>query len=55
VHGRLGYWGRGKTRVATTLTNDAKLYVDLETKHFLIVYGGKFGAWCWYKTIALLE
>ncbi|XP_019053872.1 PREDICTED: putative methylesterase 11, chloroplastic [Nelumbo nucifera] len=28
---------------------------DLETKHFVLVHGGGFGAWCWYKTIAHLE
>ena len=28
---------------------------ELETKHFVLVHGGGFGAWCWYKTIALLE
>ncbi|KAL4184575.1 hypothetical protein AMTRI_Chr10g226260 [Amborella trichopoda] len=28
---------------------------DLETNHFLLVHGGGFGAWCWYKTITLLE
>lgn len=28
---------------------------DLETNHFVLVHGGGFGAWCWYKTIALLE
>ncbi|XP_051141380.1 putative methylesterase 11, chloroplastic [Andrographis paniculata] len=28
---------------------------DLESKHFVLVHGGGFGAWCWYKTIALLE
>ncbi|KAF8012864.1 hypothetical protein BT93_I0890 [Corymbia citriodora subsp. variegata] len=28
---------------------------DLETDHFVLVHGGGFGAWCWYKTIALLE
>lgn len=27
----------------------------LETTHFVFVHGGGFGAWCWYKTIALLE
>ncbi|XP_026386483.1 putative methylesterase 11, chloroplastic [Papaver somniferum] len=27
---------------------------DLETKHFVLVHGGGFGAWCWYKTITLL-
>lgn len=28
---------------------------DLETNQFVLVHGGGFGAWCWYKTIALLE
>ncbi|CAN6470206.1 unnamed protein product [Victoria cruziana] len=28
---------------------------DLETSNFVLVHGGGFGAWCWYKTIALLE
>ena len=27
----------------------------METTHFVLVHGGGFGAWCWYKTIALLE
>ncbi|GLT68425.1 hypothetical protein SLA2020_406580 [Shorea laevis] len=27
----------------------------LETKRFVLVHGGGFGAWCWYKTITLLE
>ncbi|KAF9618237.1 hypothetical protein IFM89_000872, partial [Coptis chinensis] len=28
---------------------------ELETNRFVLVHGGGFGAWCWYKTIALLE
>lgn len=28
---------------------------ELETNKFVLVHGGGFGAWCWYKTIALLE
>ncbi|KAL6988929.1 putative methylesterase 11, chloroplastic [Sarracenia purpurea var. burkii] len=36
------------------LIMDVKLD-DLETNHFVLVHGGGFGAWCWYKTIALLE
>ncbi|KAJ6795392.1 putative methylesterase 11, chloroplastic [Iris pallida] len=28
---------------------------DLETNHFVLVHGGGFGAWCWYKSIALLR
>ncbi|KAB1206790.1 putative methylesterase 13, chloroplastic [Morella rubra] len=27
----------------------------LETNHFVLVHGGGFGAWCWYKIITLLE
>ncbi|KAJ4707282.1 Methyl esterase [Melia azedarach] len=36
------------------VNRDVKLD-DLETNHFVLVHGGGFGAWCWYKTIALLE
>lgn len=25
------------------------------TKKFILIHGEGFGAWCWYKTIALLE
>ncbi|KAK7295475.1 hypothetical protein RJT34_18384 [Clitoria ternatea] len=28
---------------------------DLETNNIVLVHGGGFGAWCWYKSIALLE
>ncbi|KAK8604303.1 hypothetical protein V6N13_099249 [Hibiscus sabdariffa] len=28
---------------------------NLETNHFVLVHGGGFGAWCWYKTMTLLE
>ncbi|KAK1422151.1 hypothetical protein QVD17_25072 [Tagetes erecta] len=29
---------------------------ELEVKHGVLVHGGGgFGAWCWYKTIELLE
>ncbi|XVF43248.1 hypothetical protein PTKIN_Ptkin02bG0024900 [Pterospermum kingtungense] len=27
----------------------------VETDHFVLVHGGGFGAWCWYKTMTLLE
>ncbi|XP_016477736.1 putative methylesterase 11, chloroplastic [Nicotiana tabacum] len=38
------------------LVSNQELKVDdLETNHFVLVHGGGFGAWCWYKTIALLE
>ncbi|KAM0922356.1 hypothetical protein ACQ4PT_006281 [Festuca glaucescens] len=28
---------------------------DLETNVIVLVHGGGFGAWCWYKTMSLLE
>ncbi|KAJ9147512.1 hypothetical protein P3X46_029666 [Hevea brasiliensis] len=38
------------------LVNQQDIKLDeLETNHFVLVHGGGFGAWCWYKTIALLE
>ncbi|PKI65342.1 hypothetical protein CRG98_014267, partial [Punica granatum] len=37
------------------LVNQDLQIADLETSHFVLVHGGGFGAWCWYKTIALLE
>ncbi|XP_016497307.2 putative methylesterase 11, chloroplastic [Nicotiana tabacum] len=37
------------------LVNKELTIDDLETNHFVLVHGGGFGAWCWYKTIALLE
>ncbi|KAL1322840.1 hypothetical protein HN51_067846 [Arachis hypogaea] len=37
------------------LVNQGIKVDDLETNHFVLVHGGGFGAWCWYKTIALLE
>ncbi|EPS63353.1 hypothetical protein M569_11432, partial [Genlisea aurea] len=37
------------------LVNQDVMVDKLETNHFVLVHGGGFGAWCWYKTIALLE
>ncbi|XP_020591192.1 putative methylesterase 11, chloroplastic [Phalaenopsis equestris] len=37
------------------LVNQKAKIEDLETSHFVLVHGGGFGAWCWYKTIALLQ
>ncbi|RID74758.1 hypothetical protein BRARA_B01844 [Brassica rapa] len=35
---------------------DKELKVEgADTKRFVLVHGGGFGAWCWYKTITLLE
>ncbi|XP_035845488.1 putative methylesterase 12, chloroplastic [Helianthus annuus] len=33
----------------------AKFLENLETKNIVLIHGEGFGAWCWYKTIALLE
>jgi alpha-beta hydrolase superfamily lysophospholipase len=34
---------------------DGVAKASIETKHFVLVHGGGLGAWCWYKSIALLE
>ncbi|XP_059445202.1 putative methylesterase 11, chloroplastic isoform X1 [Corylus avellana] len=36
------------------LNQDVKIE-GLETNRLVLVHGGGFGAWCWYKTITLLE
>lgn len=28
---------------------------NIETRKFVLVHGEGFGAWCWYKTISLIE
>ncbi|MCD7461572.1 hypothetical protein HAX54_046492 [Datura stramonium] len=28
---------------------------EVKNKHFVLVHGGGFGAWCWYKTTTLLK
>eukprot|EP00250_Pteridium_aquilinum_P029781 c40113_g1_i1 orf=1005-2072(+) len=37
------------------LLNKIKENSNLDAKKFVLVHGGGFGAWCWYKLIALLE
>ncbi|XP_010066830.2 putative methylesterase 11, chloroplastic [Eucalyptus grandis] len=37
------------------LAEEASEADGVETKHFVLVHGGGYGAWCWYKTIALLR
>ncbi|KZV45616.1 hypothetical protein F511_02276 [Dorcoceras hygrometricum] len=52
---------RSSNARARSLTHDSLAHNvfnqldDLETRHFVLVHGGSFGAWCWYKTIAFLE
>ncbi|VFQ69870.1 unnamed protein product [Cuscuta campestris] len=33
----------------------AEFLESIKTKRFVLIHGEGFGAWCWYKTIALLE
>ncbi|KAK1423359.1 hypothetical protein QVD17_18658 [Tagetes erecta] len=37
------------------IVNQEVKHDELETSHIVLVHGGGFGAWCWYKTIALLQ
>ncbi|WJX36382.1 Putative methylesterase 12, chloroplastic [Trifolium repens] len=34
---------------------DPELLENIKTKKFVLIHGEGFGAWCWYKTVALLE
>ena len=52
--------GHGIHTAIIILTNDLLLKQDLNTKDLetniiVLVHGGGFGAWCWYKTMSLLE
>ncbi|KAJ8530920.1 hypothetical protein K7X08_023801 [Anisodus acutangulus] len=49
---------RRRTDTSESAPNSKQLPDFLEsikTKKFILVHGEGFGAWCWYKTIALLE
>lgn len=37
------------------LTQAADFLENVKEKKFVLVHGEGFGAWCWYKTISLLE
>ncbi|PHT62269.1 putative methylesterase 12, chloroplastic [Capsicum annuum] len=37
------------------LTSQGTILESLEIRHFVVVHGGSFGAWCWYKTTILLK
>lgn len=41
--------------VTNVNTQDPEFLENLQTKKFVLVHGEGFGAWCWYKTVALLE
>ncbi|KAF9612117.1 hypothetical protein IFM89_038185 [Coptis chinensis] len=36
-------------------SQDPKFLENSQTKKFVLVHGEGFGAWCWYKNVALLE
>ncbi|CAA0838727.1 Putative methylesterase 12- chloroplastic [Striga hermonthica] len=42
-------------RRPTDLSEKLENLENIKRKKFVLVHGGGFGAWCWYKTIALLE
>jgi pimeloyl-ACP methyl ester carboxylesterase len=49
---------RRKNLPDSVVTNGKQLSEQLEnmkTKKFVLIHGEGFGAWCWYKTISLLE
>lgn len=37
------------------LLNKQEAALNAETKHIVLVHGGGFGAWCWYKLLASFE
>jgi len=42
-------------KIISFVVQDGVVKASIETKHFVLVHGGGLGAWCWYKSIALLE
>ncbi|KAJ0692505.1 putative alpha/beta hydrolase-1 [Helianthus annuus] len=40
---------------AQLMVNQEVNHDEMETSHIVLVHGGGFGAWCWYKTMALLQ
>ncbi|ONM59454.1 Putative methylesterase 11 chloroplastic [Zea mays] len=50
----LGLYNRNLVPYGSFLEQDLNTK-DLETSVIVLVHGGGFGAWCWYKTISLLE
>lgn len=41
--------------VSHILSQVPEFLENLKTKKFVLIHGEGFGAWCWYKTVALLE
>ncbi|OAY81958.1 putative methylesterase 14, chloroplastic [Ananas comosus] len=55
---RIGNTSSRRRDLPDSLTNgkQAPIFLEnLETKKIVLVHGEGFGAWCWYKTMSLLE
>ncbi|OVA00139.1 hypothetical protein BVC80_1459g22 [Macleaya cordata] len=55
---RIGSISSRRHNLADPLSNEKQQVIDIEnikTKKIVLIHGEGFGAWCWYKTIALLE
>ncbi|XP_008803794.1 putative methylesterase 14, chloroplastic isoform X1 [Phoenix dactylifera] len=55
---RIGSASSRRWDLPDSITNGKQVPVsleNLETKKIVLVHGEGFGAWCWYKTISLLE
>nr|XP_010910170.1 putative methylesterase 14, chloroplastic isoform X2 [Elaeis guineensis]XP_010910181.1 putative methylesterase 14, chloroplastic isoform X2 [Elaeis guineensis]XP_019703951.1 putative methylesterase 14, chloroplastic isoform X2 [Elaeis guineensis] len=55
---RIGSTSSRRRDLPDSITNGKQVPIsleNLETKRIILVHGEGFGAWCWYKTISLLE
>ncbi|KAG2318774.1 hypothetical protein Bca52824_011987 [Brassica carinata] len=50
-----GFVRTSSSRRKSSVNPELKKVEASETKRFVLVHGGGFGAWCWYRTITLLE
>ncbi|KAK9167718.1 hypothetical protein Scep_002909 [Stephania cephalantha] len=52
---RIGSTSSRRTTVPDSVFKQALDLESIKVKKFVLIHGEGFGAWCWYKTIALLE
>uniref|UniRef100_A0A2P2JTU3 Uncharacterized protein MANES_05G114200 n=1 Tax=Rhizophora mucronata TaxID=61149 RepID=A0A2P2JTU3_RHIMU len=55
---RIGSTSSRRRNLPPSLTNGKQVpdfLENIKTKRFILIHGGGFGAWCWYKTISLLQ
>ncbi|KAF4377293.1 hypothetical protein CsatB_008150 [Cannabis sativa] len=55
---RIGSTSSRRHNLSESVTNGKlapEVLENLTTKKFVLIHGEGFGAWCWYKTISLLE